>query len=665
MSIQPNTRRITNLVLALAVVLLGVGAWLAIGIQSTLAALGGLPAGSSAQSEPFAETHGRLLWQTAGATLALLALLGLFAWLLTERAARRVSAIRRELRATTITRDYLDQILSGMNEALVVVERDSRIVRVNPAACQMAGRSEAELLNQPLSILLGQERADELLGNGHDTRPRDAKLLRSDGEHVPVSLTCSTVDVPEAEISGHVIVAQDVSERQRADQRIRYLARIDSLTKVPNRMQFQHLLQRGIARARRRGRYLALMYIDVDRFKDINDTYGHLAGDISLEQFSERLLGCLPDSATVGRLAGDEFAVVLDAFESLDEMMAALEQQATTVLEALNQPLDVLGHEIYLTASIGVARYPIDAGDVIDLIRNADAALYVAKKTGGNNFAIYSPEMNDKAVERLMLKSKLRRALENDELTLRYQPKYSLATGKVVGAEALVRWDMPERGMIPPGDFVPLAEETNLILELGNWVLHRVCEDYRRWQRTLASPGRVSVNLSLKQLRQRHFLRQVGDVFRTHGVSPTCLELEITETTLMEDTERTIKLLNELYGMGLHLAIDDFGTGYSSLSALQQFPISTLKIDRSFVQYAATDRDDATIVSTIIQMGHNLGIEVVAEGVETQAQLEFLRAERCDYAQGMLFGEPFEADEYAALLLRQLEGTDVHRTLFA
>ena len=654
-----------HLVFVLALALLGLGAWLAIGIQSTLSALAGLEAERSAPSASFADAYERLLWQAAGATLALLALLGLFAWLLAERAARGVAAIRRELRATTITRDYLDQILSGMNEALVVVDHQGRIVRVNPAACQMAARTEAELISQPLSILLGEARAAELLGNGHDTRPREAKLLRIDGEHVPVSLTFSTVDAPEADLSGHVIVAQDVSERRRADQRIRYLARIDSLTKVPNRMQFQHLLQRGIARARRRGRYLALMYIDVDRFKDINDTYGHLAGDITLEQFSERLLRCLPDSATVGRLAGDEFAVVLDEFESLDEMMAALEQQATTVLEALTRPLDVLGHEIYLTASIGLARYPLDAGDVIDLIRNADAALYVAKKTGGNNFAVYSPEMNDKAVERLMLKSKLRRALENDELTLRYQPKYSLATGKVMGAEALVRWDMPERGMIPPGDFVPLAEETNLILELGNWVLHRVCEDYRRWQRTLASPGRVSVNLSLKQLRQRHFLRQVGDVFLTHGVSPTCLELEITETTLMEDTERTIKLLNGLYGMGLHLAIDDFGTGYSSLSALQQFPISTLKIDRSFVQHAATDSDDATIVSTIIQMGHNLGIEVVAEGVETQAQLEFLRAERCDYAQGMLFGEPFEADEYAALLLRQLEGTDVHRTLFA
>jgi EAL domain-containing protein (putative c-di-GMP-specific phosphodiesterase class I) len=264
-----------------------------------------------------------------------------------------------------------------------------------------------------------------------------------------------------------------------------------------------------------------------------------------------------------------------------------------------------------------------------------------------------------------MLKSKLRRAFEREELRLHYQPKYSLKSGRIEGAEALVRWDLPDRGLVFPSDFIPLAEETNLILQLGDWVLNQVCKDYRLWQRSLPSPGRVSVNLSLKQLLQQRFLERVREAFRTHGVSPTCLELEITETTLMDDAEHTVRILDALYGMGLRLAIDDFGTGYSSLSALQQFPISTLKIDRSFVRDVALDEDDATMVTTIIQMARSLKMDVVAEGVESQQQLEFLREQGCDYAQGHLFGDPMTAEGFRDLLLRQAEGSGRYRALFA
>jgi EAL domain-containing protein (putative c-di-GMP-specific phosphodiesterase class I) len=273
--------------------------------------------------------------------------------------------------------------------------------------------------------------------------------------------------------------------------------------------------------------------------------------------------------------------------------------------------------------------------------------------------------MNEASVERLMTKSRLKRAFERDELLVHYQPKYNLETGSVFGAEALVRWELPERGLILPSDFIPIAEETNLIIEIGEWVLDKVCEDFRLWQRSVGSPGRVSVNLSLKQLRQTNFIRRIGSVLRGHEVSPTSLELEITETTLMENPERTIKLLDQLYGLGLHLAIDDFGTGYSSLSALQQFPISTLKIDRSFVRDIVSNPDDATIVDTIIKMGRNLNMDVVAEGVETEAQLGFLQALNCTYAQGLLFGDPMSADNFLELLLAQAEGTDTHRALFA
>ena len=264
-----------------------------------------------------------------------------------------------------------------------------------------------------------------------------------------------------------------------------------------------------------------------------------------------------------------------------------------------------------------------------------------------------------------MTKSKLKRAFERDELLVHYQPKYNIETGTVIGAEALVRWELPERGIILPSDFIPIAEETNLIIEIGEWVLDRVCEDFRNWQRSVSAAGRVSVNLSLKQLRQPNFINRISSIMRSYEVSPTSLELEITETTLMENPVRTIKLLDELYALGLHMAIDDFGTGYSSLSALQQFPISTLKIDKSFVKNVAINNDDATIVATIVHMGRSLQMDVVAEGVETEEQLNFLQTLDCTNVQGLLFGDPMSSDNYLELLMQQTEGTDKHRTLFA
>jgi diguanylate cyclase (GGDEF)-like protein len=488
---------------------------------------------------------------------------------------------------------------------------------------------------------------------------------RPDGTSVSISYTVAKVHNARDEVESKVYAAHNIDERKRVEQRIRYLARTDPLTKIANRMQFQHLLQQSIARARRTQQYVAILYLDVDRFKDINDTFGHAAGDTSLEIFARRLLAELPEHAHAGRLAGDEFAALLTGFDRLEAILKQLNELAPRLLQVAGLPFQVHGEEIFLTASMGIAVYPRDGDNVIDLIRNADAALYQAKKAGGNCFEFYSTDMNTAAVERLMLKSKLRRALERDELRVQYQPKYDLKTGRLEGAEALLRWELPERGLVLPSDFVPLAEETNLILQLGDWVLNRVCADYRAWQRLVPSPSRVSVNLSLRQLQQRRFLDQVRETFRTHGVSPTSLELEITETTLMEDPERTIRILDALYGMGLHLAIDDFGTGYSSLSALQQFPISTLKIDRSFVRDVAVDRDDAAIVDAIIQMAHSLQLEVVAEGVESEEQLDFLRRHGCDQGQGHLFSDPIDADRFGALLIAEAEGTGKNRALFA
>ena len=579
--------------------------------------------------------------------------------------ARAFDNMREMLEQTTVSRDLVDKILSGMSEAIFVTDETGKITRVNHAAKRMLQVDEEELLGTDISTLLTSSRHEKLQIDTESSIPDEGKLRSKLGDAIPVSYTGSEIEPGNGLPGVRIFAAQNITERRKAEKRIRYLARIDPLTKVPNRMQFQHLLQQAIARANRSGHCLSLIYIDVDRFKEINDTFGHMAGDTALETVANRLAESLPEDCIIGRLAGDEFAVIVDRLERSPKTMNHIETLARRTLDHLAEPLYVQGHEVFIAASMGIACYPDDGTNVIDLIRNADAALYHSKKDGGNTFTHYNPDTVQSNVERLMTKSKLKRAFERDELLVRYQPRYETETGRVVGAEALVRWQLPDQGLILPSDFIPLAEENDLIVQIGEWVLDRVCEDFRYWQRSVSSPGRVSVNLSLRQLRHPNFINRIAGIMRSYGVSPTSLELEITETTLMENPVRTIRILEELYAQGLHLAIDDFGTGYSSLSALQQFPINTLKIDRSFVREVATNVDDATIVGTIVQMGNSLNKDVVAEGVETEEQLNFLQQLGCAYVQGLLFGEPMSSDDYLDLVLAQAEGTDKYRALFA
>ena len=571
--------------------------------------------------------------------------------------AESVDYLRQRLKVTTISRNYLDAVLNSMPDAVLVTTPEGIIRRTNEATEKLLGWAEFELVGRELRAIIGEtDRAIFNVATAHELG--ETVVETHGGQSIPVSISGSTLSGDDAQFRGHVFVLRNITERKRAERRIRYLARYDTLTKIPNRMQFQHLLQQALARTLRQGRAVALFYIDLDRFKEVNDTFGHSAGDRTLEVLTERLQRLLPKDAALGRLAGDEFAIFVEGLPAADtrEVIIPICRQ---LLDGINGAFWLQGNEIYLSASLGISLAPRDAENVVDLVRNADAAMYHAKQNGGGTFTFYTPEMNNAAVERLMLKSKLRRSLDRDEFVMLYQPKVDLRSGRIVGAEALLRWRLPGHGDISPAHFIPIAEESNLILAIGEWVMRRVCQEYAQWQQAVSNPGRVSINLSLKQLRQASFITRCQSVFREAGVSPSCFELEVTESTLMTDAKRTVKLLDELYALGIHLSIDDFGTGYSSLSTLQQLPVGTLKIDQSFIANAVGTPDDAALVRTMIEMGRNLKLDVVAEGVETAAQLALLRELGCDYAQGMLLGKPMSGEALLALLVEQARGTPV------
>jgi diguanylate cyclase (GGDEF)-like protein/PAS domain S-box-containing protein len=564
--------------------------------------------------------------------------------------------MREALASTTISRDYLGILLNSMSDAVLVMAPDGRVRTANRAAEILLGHEPGHLAGLAFASLIAEEHRAAFDPARVLEAPGETVVSTARGQTIPVSVTASAISSDDPRFEGNIFVLRDVTDRKRAERRIRYLARFDALTKMPNRMQFQHLLQQAIARSLRQGRSLALLYMDVDNFKEINDTFGHEAGDRVLETLSERLGRILPQESVVGRLAGDEFAVFAETTADKGDRHEQAAALARLLLTEIARPQHVAGHELEVTASIGIAACPEDGDNVIDLIRNADAAMYYAKRAGRNCQVFYAPEMNAAAVERLLLKAKLKLALVRDEFHVRYQPKIDLASGEVIGAEALLRWRLPGHGEIAPAQFIPLAEESRLILDIGAWVLNQVCSDYAAWQRRVADPGMVAINLSLKELNQASFIPRCRSVFEKHGVSPSRVELEITETTLMMDAARTLPLLDELRAMGVHLSIDDFGTGYSSLSALQQFPIGTLKIDQSFVRNAATDPDDATIVRTIIEMGRSLGLKVLAEGIETEEQRAFLLRSGCQYGQGRLFGDPMRANDFLDTMLRQATG---------
>jgi diguanylate cyclase (GGDEF)-like protein/PAS domain S-box-containing protein len=436
--------------------------------------------------------------------------------------------------------------------------------------------------------------------------------------------------------------------RRRSEERLAYVAQFDSLTGLPNRTLFRDRLGQAMSRAERSGSPLALMLLDLDRFKEINDTLGHRAGDRLLQAVAERLTGVLRNIDTVARLGGDEFTVILEDAQGVDDVARVAEK----VVGALARPFPLDGQEYYLTVSAGITLYPTHPGDIETLIMNADVAMYDAKEKGKNNFQFYRAEMNAEKQERLGLERQLRRAVARGELFMHYQPQVDLRTNRVVGAEALLRWRHPELGVIEPSRFIPIAEQSNLILQIGKWVLQTACAQNLAWQRAGMAPIRVAVNVSARQFRPE-LLDTVASTLAETGLSPDCLELEITEGLLIEDPVAASEVLGQLKAMGVHVAIDDFGLGYSSLSYLKHFPLDSLKIDRGFVRDLSIDPDDAAIARAIIALAHSLDLKVVAEGVETTQQLAFLRDHDCDLVQGFLYGAPVTADALAQLIARQ------------
>ena len=438
----------------------------------------------------------------------------------------------------------------------------------------------------------------------------------------------------------------DITERKQAEERLAHLAHHDPLTDLPNRIMLNDRLAQSIAHAERNGRVAAVLFLDLDRFKDINDTLGHSTGDRMLTIVSERLLACLRTGDTVARSGGDEFIIVLADVAQFDDVTKV----ANRIVDSFSRPFAIDGRELYASASIGISVFPYDGHDVDSLIRCADTAMYQAKDSGRNNFQFFTSKMHAKAVARLTLEGDLRRAIERGQLVLHYQPVLNLASGLVVGAEALVRWNHPEHGLVLPADFVPLAEQTGLIVPIGEWVLNSACAQARMWDKRGNDPLRVMVNISARQFQERNLGDVIDRALAASGLPAKRLELEITESVVMRDTDETIRSLKALKAKGLRLSVDDFGTGYSSLGYLKLFPVDTLKIDRSFVRDISVDAFDEAIVSAIVGLARSLHLQVIAEGVETQTQLTLLRRVGCDEMQGHLFSKAVPADEFEALL---------------
>jgi diguanylate cyclase (GGDEF)-like protein/PAS domain S-box-containing protein len=535
-------------------------------------------------------------------------------------------------------------------EGVIILGPDARILEVNPGFTQITGFSADAVIGQESAILrstLQDSAFYERMWTQLRTEGRWEGELWSRTREGPPFLerrVANAVRDAEGAIAHYVTVFSDITEARRKDERIRHIAFHDALTGLPNRQLLDDRIQNGVAIAARKRETLALMFIDLDHFKSVNDGLGHNIGDLLLQQVAKRIRDRLRESDTLARLGGDEFVVLLNGTDD-DQRYAVVAQG---ILEAIEAPAQILSHSIHIGASIGIAVYPEDGTSSDTLLKNADTAMYEAKAAGRGTFRHFQSVMSQRATYRLELESELRSAIDQDELSLHYQAKVSATTGEVCGYEALLRWSNPQRGMIPPGDFIPLAEDSGLIGRIGDWVISEACRQIASWHAAGFGWQRVSINVSARQILSDDVVARLSKALRRTGVPPTLIEIELTESVLMAQPDKAAEALGAIKALGVSVAIDDFGTGYSSLAYLRRMPIDVLKIDRSFVSEAQIDANGLAIIQTILTLGKTLNLTVVAEGVETTGQRDILRALGCDLLQGYLFAHPLPPEQLVA-----------------
>jgi diguanylate cyclase (GGDEF)-like protein/PAS domain S-box-containing protein len=554
-------------------------------------------------------------------------------------------------------------LIDAMPDLLLRISRDGRILELKESSGFDRVFSAAELLTKKINEVFTDEVSRPIVQNlhlaltvggmqffehnlqvGEEVRYYEWRLVRNGKDEV-------------------VAIVRDITGRKRTEERIFRLAYHDILTGLLNRNSFKEHLTQALAQAERNRRHVATLFLDLDRFKRINDTFGYKVGDLLLQGVAERIKESIRKSDksarnvetqisdSVSRLGGDEFTILLPDIGHVQDSARV----AKRILDSLSRPHIIAGHEIFITGSIGITVYPMDGEDPDTLLKNADAAMYSAKEQGRNNYQFYSEAMNASSFERLSFENALRKALDRQEFLIHYQPQVNINSGKIVGMEALLRWEHPEMGLVSPGDFIPLAEETGLIVPIGEWVLDAACAYNKALQKMGLPPRRISVNISSLQFRPKSLVETIARVLRVSGLDPRWLEIELTESAIMKNMEESSSILRELKQMGLRVAIDDFGTGYSSLAYLKRFPLDILKIDRSFIRDIPGDRDNEAIAAAIIAMAHSLNLEVIAEGVEKEDQLEFMRAHGCDQVQGYIFSRPLPGEKMKEYLEKEPE----------
>jgi diguanylate cyclase (GGDEF)-like protein/PAS domain S-box-containing protein len=580
-------------------------------------------------------------------------------YVLKDNTARLVPAVQRALQEAIEVRARRDA-----ERALIESEKRYEIlVELSPDGVFLVSSGTIAFANRSAQKIYGAQSPAQLIGRAYidlvhprsrgdqTVRLRSFPAKRADRPYVEqthVRLDGSEVDVELASTPLHLhgqdnllIVTRDVTERKRYESQLKHQATHDSLTGLANRTLFNDRLRHATASSKRFARPFALAFLDLDGFKLVNDSFGHEAGDAVIREVASRLVGTVRDVDTVARLSGDEFVVLFEDLESTETLTHMMDR----VLPAVSKPFVLGGDEIVLTCSAGLSVYPSDGEDGDAVLRNADTAMYRAKEKGGNTFEYYTSDMNSRSREHLVLSASLRRALDREEFFLNYQPQLDLASNRLSGMEALVRWNQSERGVVPPAQFIPICEQTGLIVTLGQWVLKAACEATRRLGDAMGWMPIVSVNVSARQFRHADLVLFIEAVLASTGLPPQSLELELTESMVAQDAAFAVQTMRTLKALGVRIAIDDFGTGYSSLSYLKRFPIDRLKIDRSFVSGIAEDADDETICRTIISLAHNLGLAVIAEGVENERQLDFLKEYGCDEVQGYMIGRPVSWDD--------------------